>query len=297
MSVSDGWPHALVFDSGLGGLSIASTLMKAQPHWAYSYVADTAFFPYGTKSDAALLARLPVLLPRLCARLSALAAAEGGPPIDRVVIACNTASTLALQAIRGVLSELAAPGVAAIPVVGVVPAIKPAAQITRTGVIGVLATPGTVRRSYTDALIADFAAYCHVIRHGSATLVELAERAALGETFPASAYREALQPMFSAPRGQEIDVVVLACTHFPLVAGALVANAPPGVRFVDSSDAVARQTAKVRPTPIPEGATATQGDWRRAIIIGTAADAARQKPAFANFGYHHISALAAEIAD
>ena len=150
--------RALVFDSGVGGLTIASELRKAAPDWIVDYAADSGFFPYGVKTDEELRARLP----QLCATLVDVAKP------DVLVIACNTASTLSLDDIRARVN---------VPVVGTVPAIKPAAEQTKTGVIGILATPGTVRRAYLDDLERQFAAGKTVIRRGTAGLVDMAERA------------------------------------------------------------------------------------------------------------------------
>lgn len=217
--------HALVFDSGLGGLSIVSALRAAAPHLAIDYAADNGFFPYGDKSDEELKARLPWLLARCFAKRTP----------DIVVIACNTASTLALEDIRAALP---------CPVIGVVPAVRPAAMMTKTGVIGLLATPATVRREYTDRLVSEFAPGARVIRHGSTELVRLAEAHLKGETPPPEAFAKVQAPLFSAPGGAEIDVVVLACTHFPLVKDQLAAAAPRPLSYIDSGEAVARQALK-----------------------------------------------------
>ncbi|WOR14157.1 glutamate racemase [Hyphomonas sp. FCG-A18] len=218
----------LVFDSGMGGLTIAREIMALAPGLAVDYAADSGFFPYGDKSDAALTARLPAV---------ARALVEQARP-DVFVIACNTASTLALEAVRDVLD---------IPVVGTVPAIKPAAGQSETGVIGLLATPGTVRRAYTARLIAEFAKKTKVIMHGSVELVQLAEEQASGQAVALEAFRKAQRPLFEADGGDQIDTVVLACTHFPLIRGELAATVPHPVSFVDSGEAIARQTLRVMP--------------------------------------------------
>lgn len=220
--------RVLVFDSGVGGLTVASEIRALGPRLTVHYAADTGFFPYGDKSDEALRARLPVV---------AKALVEAAEP-DVFVIACNTASTLALEEVRAAL---------AIPVVGTVPAIKPAAKLTETGTIGLLATPGTIRRAYTARLIEEFAAGKRVILHGSLELVKLAEAHARGEDVPIEAYAAAQAPLFAAEGGDEIDTVVLACTHFPLVRGQLIATAPRPVSYIDSGAAIARQTIRVLP--------------------------------------------------
>ena len=217
--------HVVVFDSGVGGLTVAGELRELAPSLLIDYAADTGFFPYGDKSDAELRERLPKV---------ALALYEHIKP-DVFVIACNTASTLALDDVRAVLP---------IPVVGTVPAIKPAVAASKTGTIGLLATPGTIRRAYTDQLIEDFAKDTVVLKHGSIDLVALAEAAARGETPPIDAFRAAQLALFEMPGGDKIDTIVLACTHFPLVRGELVASAPHDVCYIDSGEAIARQTLR-----------------------------------------------------
>lgn len=216
----------LVFDSGMGGLTVAREIQALAPFIAVDYAADSGFFPYGEKSDIALKQRLPEVAKALC---------QVARP-DVFVIACNTASTLALSEVRAVLD---------IPVIGTVPAIKPAAQLTRTGTIGLLATPGTVRRNYTAELIEDFASGVRVILHGSIALVRMAEQVASGHPVPLESFRIAQAPLFEAEGGDDIDTVVLACTHFPLIRGELAATIPQAVNFVDSGEAIARQTMRV----------------------------------------------------
>ena len=220
--------RVLVFDSGVGGLTVAEEIRALGPALGVHYAADSGFFPYGDKSDEALQERLPRVAKMLCDHVRP----------DVFVIACNTASTLALEDVRAVLD---------IPVVGTVPAIKPAAAFSQTGTIGLLATPGTIRRAYTARLINEFAGDRHVIMHGSIELVRLAEAHARGEDVPIEAIAAAQAPLFEAPGGDQIDTVVLACTHFPLVRGQLIASAPHGVSYVDSGAAIARQTIRVLP--------------------------------------------------
>lgn len=258
--------RALVFDSGVGGLTIADELRKAAPDWIIDYAADSGFFPYGVKSDDELRARLPVL----CARL-----VDAAKP-DVLVIACNTASTLSLADIRAKVS---------VPVVGTVPAIKPAAEQTRTGVIGILATPGTVRRAYLDDLERQFASGMTVIRRGTAGLVDIAERAVRGQPIDQDQVAYAVKPLFDPPDGPRIDTVVLACTHFPLIREAIAAACPPGVRLIDTGEAVARQVIRIAPrTPRPAGGPI-------AYVTGGAANKAAMAPAFARFGYDVIEII------
>ncbi|MGZ8307224.1 MAG: glutamate racemase [Allosphingosinicella sp.] len=214
----------LVFDSGVGGLSVLGAIRSLLPTAPLVYVADSAGYPYGTKRPSEIEARVPALLGRLAERLDP----------ELIVIACNTASTIALDAVRAALD---------LPVVGTVPAIKPAAEQSKTRTIGVLGTEATVRQPYVDRLSAEFAADCIVLRHGSTELVDLAEAKLRGETVEADACRRALDGLFDQPGGERIDTIVLACTHFPLVEEELAAAAPHPVRFVDGKEGIARRTA------------------------------------------------------
>ena len=218
--------RVLVFDSGMGGLTVAREIKALAPQLDVDYAADSGFFPYGDKSDAELRVRLPSVAERIV---------DQARP-DILVIACNTASTLALSDVRERIG---------VPVIGTVPAIKPAAAISQTKTIGLLATPGTVRRQYTADLIDDFAGDCRVIMHGSVDLVHLAERHASGGPTALSSFRAAQAPLFEASGGDEIDTIVLACTHFPLIRGELAATVPHPVTFIDSGEAIARQTLRV----------------------------------------------------
>lgn len=222
----NGAKRVLVFDSGVGGLSVFDAIAASERALELDYVADNAWLPYGLKSDVELRARVPALLSSL--------AAQWAP--DLVVVACNTASTIALDHVRAALS---------VPVVGVVPPIKPAAAQTRTGVIGLLATPATVQRAYTDALIAEFAADKKVVRFGSAALVEAAEAKLRGAASDAAAVAEAVEGLFGADGDGHVDVVALACTHFPLLGAELAAAAPRPCVWLDSGEAIARRVASV----------------------------------------------------
>lgn len=213
----------LFFDSGVGGLSVLQPTRLLLPNAPIVYVADSAGFPYGARSEQDIAARVPALLAPIVARFQ--------PRL--VVIACNTASTIALETVREVL---------VLPVVGTVPAIKPAAEMSKTRVIGVLGTQSTVRQPYVDDLAARFAADCTVIRHGSPELVELAEAKLAGDKVDVDAVRAAVQPLFDAAPGAAIDVVVLACTHFPLLDEELRA-AFPGVALIDGGPGIARRVA------------------------------------------------------
>jgi glutamate racemase len=228
----------LFFDSGVGGLSVLEPTRKLLPEAPIVYAADSAGFPYGKRTEAEIASRVPALLGRLVERFRPRLA----------VIACNTASTIALDHVRSALD---------LPVVGTVPAIKPAAELSKSRVIGVLGTEATVRQPYVDDLAAKFAADCTIVRHGSPELVELAEAKLAGEEISTEAVRSAAQPMFNAPAGDRIDTVVLACTHFPLLADEL-RQAFPDVAYVDGGPGIARRIAHLtqdQPWPAfaPEG--------------------------------------------
>ena len=261
-----GGGQVLVFDSGVGGLTVAREIMSLAPDAAVDYSADTGFFPYGDKSDDALRQRLPEV---------ATALYEAARP-DVFVIACNTASTLALPEVRAALP---------CPVVGTVPAIKPAAQVSQTHVIGLLATPGTIGRPYTDQLIASYASEADVIKHGSVELVKLAEAHAHGETAPPEAFAEAQRGLFDAPGGERIDTVVLACTHFPLVREQLIKTAPRPVTYIDSGAAIARQTLRV----IPAGRARSDGG--KGYITDDPAGRSELVETLARFGFGEVRAV------
>lgn len=216
----------LLFDSGIGGLSVLAPIQQLLPGLPIVYAADNAGFPYGTKSEAEIAARVPALLGRLVERYR--------PQL--VVIACNTASTIALGHVRAALD---------LPIVGTVPAIKPAAERSLTRVIGVLGTAATVRQPYVDRLSSEFAGDCLVLRHGSARLVELAEAKLSGGVVTAGDVAAALAGLLDQPGGREIDVVVLACTHFPLLTAELAAAAPRPLAFVDGGPGIARRVARL----------------------------------------------------
>ena len=211
----------LFFDSGVGGLSVLGPTRALLPNAPIVYVADSAGYPYGAKSEAELAARVPALLEPLV---------EWFRP-RLVVIACNTASTIALDHVRAALE---------VPVVGTVPAIKPAAILSKSRVIGVLGTEATVRQPYVDDLAARFAADCTVVRHGSRDLVDLAEAKLAGDPVDIAAVRAAIAPLVEGHGA--MDVMVLACTHFPLLAEEIAA-AYPTIAQVDGGAGIARRIA------------------------------------------------------
>ena len=217
--------HILMLDSGVGGLSVLDDVRARLPAVDISYVADNAGFPYGTKTEMEVATRVCALLGRLTERLQP----------DLIVIACNTASTIALAHARAVLD---------VPVVGTVPAIKPAAEMSKSRVIGVLGTLATVRQPYVARLSADHAADCTVMLSGSARLVELAEAKLRGEDVAAADVARELARLTDQRGGERIDQVVLACTHFPLLINILQSCAP-GMGFVDGGAGIARRVAQL----------------------------------------------------
>ena len=256
----------LFFDSGVGGLSVLEPTRKLLPNATIVYAADSAGFPYGSRTEAEIASRVPALLGRLVERFHPRLA----------VIACNTASTIALDHVRFALD---------LPVVGTVPAIKPAAEMSKTRVIGVLGTEATVRQPYVDDLAAKFASDCTLIRHGSPKLVELAEAKLAGEAVDIAAVRIAAQPMFDAEHGERIDTVVLACTHFPLL-GEELRQAFPNISYIDGGDGIARRIASLtREQPWP--ASPTDG-----VAVFTSAGTRRPLEAsLARFGLRQILIL------
>ncbi len=253
-------PRVLVFDSGVGGLSVLDEIARRLPGVELAFTGDNRHFPYGTKPAEVLLPQIEASVAR------AMAACDP----DLLVVACNTASTFALPRLRESL---------AVPVVGVVPAIKPAAALSASKVIGLLATPATVDRPYTLDLIDRFAGDCRVVRVGSAELVTLAEGALRGVAPARDRLAAILDPFFAGPDGDRLDVIVLACTHFPLLRDALAAAAPRPVTFLDSGAAIARRVEALLSPPATPPASG-----HRAYFTAAAADLAGLVPALARFG-------------
>lgn len=232
----------LVFDSGLGGLTVFRAIRALRPDADFLYLADDALFPYGALEPDTLIARV----------LAVIEAALADFAADCVVIACNTASTLVLPHLRARF---------AMPIVGTVPAVKPAAALTKTGRIAVLATPGTVKRDYTADLIRDFASGIAVELVGSRHLAGFAEAALRGEAVEDEAIAAEIAPCFVDREGRRTDVVVLACTHYPLLLDRFERLAPWPVRFIDPAPAIARRVTQV----IGEGRSEGRGEGRGTV--------------------------------
>jgi glutamate racemase len=257
----------LLFDSGVGGLSVLIELRKLLPHAPVIYAADNAGLPYGTKTEAQIAARVAGLLGRMTERFR--------PRL--VCIACNTASTIALGMVREVLE---------VPIVGTVPAIKPAAEMTKSGVIGVLGTEATVRQPYVDDLSARFAGGKTVLRHGSPGLVTGAEARLRGEPVDPAIFARAADGLRRQPGGEAIDTVVLACTHFPLVQDELATAFGPDVRFVHGAEGIAR-----RIVALTEGQAFERAVPDRALFTRSGPDLAPLAPLLARHGLSDIATL------
>ena len=215
-------PRILLFDSGMGGLSIARSLWRNLPGVGIVYLADNACLPYGDRSEKEVVERCVALVDETLAQY----------PCDIVVVACNTASTVVLPELRARIGQ---------PVVGVVPAVKPAAGVTRNHRIGLLATPATVDRPYLQRLIDDYAPDCEILRVGSSELVRLAEDSL--ETGAVAGHR--IEPILAPFIRGGVDTVVLGCTHFPLIRESLMAVMPGDVAWVDSGEAIARRVEQL----------------------------------------------------
>lgn len=219
-------PTILVFDSGLGGLTVFAEVKASRPDARLVYAADDAAFPYGALSESAVVERVGAVMARLVARHAP----------DVVVIACNTASTLVLPHLRARFD---------VPFVGTVPAIKPAAAASVSKRVSVLATPGTVARDYTRGLIETYAGECRVQLVGSQRLAGYAEAAMRGETVPDTAVAAEIAPCFVADDAGRTDVVVLGCTHYPLLLSRFRDLAPWPVTWIDPAPAIARRVSQL----------------------------------------------------
>ncbi|HEX7776668.1 MAG TPA: glutamate racemase [Parvibaculum sp.] len=216
----------LVFDSGIGGLSVLAAIRKLMPAQRLVYVADDAAFPYGNWQEAALSTHIVALMSELIETYDPAA----------VVIACNTASTLVLPPLREKFS---------LPFVGTVPAVKPAAEQTKTGIVAVLGTPATIARDYTRQLIASFAQSARVELVAAPRLAAIAENLFHGQPVDREAVREDIAPCFVEAGGKRTDIVVLGCTHYPFLIDEMNAVAPWPVAWLDPAPAIARRLASV----------------------------------------------------
>jgi glutamate racemase len=257
----------LLFDSGVGGLTVYDALRKVLPDAPVIYAADLAGLPYGTKTEAQIAARVAGLLGRMAERWQPRLAC----------IACNTASTIALGMVRDVLE---------IPVVGTVPAIKPAAALTQTGTIGLVGTEATIRQAYVDDLEAQFAAGKRLLRVAAPGLVQAAEAKLRGRPFDPALIAD-VHARFSAMAGPDaIDTLVLACTHFPLLADELAAAFGAGVQQVDGAQGIARRIAHLL-----EGQSFAASGPNRFVVTGPLAGAEGLEGALAARGFRAAEAF------
>jgi glutamate racemase len=255
----------LIFDSGLGGLTVLREVAKTRPDAHYVYVADDAFFPYGGHGEAELVARVLALMGELV---------ETHRP-DLIVIACNTASTLVLPHLRARFS---------VPFVGTVPAIKPACARSVTKRVTVLGTQATVNREYTRALIRDFANGSEVTLVGSARLAAFAEAELQGEPVADELIAQELAPCFVDDGGRRTDTIVLACTHFPLLLERLERLAPWPVTFIDPAPAIARRVKDLSGPPENAGTEANRAPTARIVFTSGRTPSAALGAALARFG-------------
>lgn len=257
----------LLFDSGVGGLSVLAELRRTLPQAPIVYAADNGGLPYGPKTEAEVAARVCGLLGRISERYR--------PRL--ICIACNTASTIALAMVRDVLN---------VPIVGTVPAIKPAAEQTRTGTIGLLGTAATIRQPYVDRLANEFARGKQLLRYAASELVGAAEAKLRGQPVDPAIFARAAAGLRNQPGGDTIDTVILACTHFPLIQEELAAVFAPSTTFIDGASGIARRIAVL-----------TQGQpFRRALgdfalFTKDQADLSDLLPALAAHGLARIEIL------
>ncbi len=264
--MSSGPPRILLFDSGMGGLTVASCVRAQLPSAHLIYSADNAGFPYGAWKEEALVARIVHVIGALI---------EKAKP-DIVVIACNTASTLAMVALREKYS---------IPFVGTVPAIKPAAAQTKSNVIGVLATPGTVSREYTHTLIHTYAFHCKVFLHGAKRLAEIAEQKLKGHAPDMEELRQEVAPVFRTRDGKKTDVVVLGCTHYPLLVEEMKQVAPWEVTYLDPAPAIARRVADVLAGVVLAGPNDSVPKPNTVLLTSDRGSASESLAAYAAMGF------------
>ncbi len=219
----------LVFDSGIGGLSVLREARVLMPDHRFIYVGDDAAFPYGDWEEGALVERMLGVFDGLIKRYDP----------KMIIVACNTASTLVLPHLRERLK---------IPIVGTVPAIKPAAERTASGQVSVLATPATVQRDYTRALISEFASNVNVRLVGAEKLAALAEHFMLTGSVDDEVVRTEISECFVDRHGARTDVVVLACTHYPFLTNIFRRLAPWPVDWLNPAEAIARHAQSLLPS-------------------------------------------------
>jgi len=261
----------LFLDSGIGGLSVMQAAAKIMPHQNFLYCADYAGAPYGPKSEAEIASRIPALLGRLAERYK--------PSL--ITIACNTACTIALSHVRAALN---------LPIVGTVPAIKPAAIISKTKVFGLLGTDATIRQPYIDRMENNYAKGCKMIRFAAPQLVSAAEAKMCGETVNPSLYKQAIAGLTHQIDGDKIDHIILGCTHFPLLIDELSAYVIDNIKFLDGGEGIANQILRLmleHNTPPSENGTPEH----HFITSGNLDDIESYKPALKAYNFTEFSKI------
>jgi glutamate racemase len=257
----------LLFDSGVGGLTVYDALREVLPQAPVIYAADLAGLPYGTKTEAQIAARVAGLLGRMAERYQPRLAC----------IACNTASTIALGMVRDVLE---------IPVVGTVPAIKPAAALTQTGVIGLVGTEATIRQRYVDDLETQFASGKRLLRVAAPELVQAAEAKLRGHRVDRALIADVRDRLTAMAGTAQIDTLVLACTHFPLLAEELAEAFGPEVAQIDGAAGIARRIAHLL-----DGQPFAASGLNRFVVTGPLAGAEELERALAARGFGDAEAF------
>jgi len=266
-SITNASAPILLFDSGVGGMTVLTELRKRLPQAPVIYAADLAGQPYGERTEAQVAARVAGLLGRMAERFQ--------PRI--ACIACNTASTIALGMVRDVLE---------IPIVGTVPAIKSAAAMTMSGVIGLLGTAATTRQNYVDNLEARFASGMRLHRHAAPGLVEAAEAKLRGEPVSQAVINAAAEALRAKPGGDRIDCVVLACTHFPLLREELQIAFGRDVQLIDGSAGIAQRIAH-----LTHGQDFIASSSSRFVVTGDAQSAQALLPILKKHAFSAIEAF------
>ncbi len=257
----------LFFDSGVGGLSICEAVKKLNPDIEPLYLFDNECFPYGEKSEEFLIKRVDNILQQAVKSFN----------LSGVVVACNTASTVALPSLRDHIS---------IPIIGVVPAIKPAAVLSKKKIIALLATPGTVKRKYTDELINKYANGCKVIKLGNAELARIAEKRLTSGSVDELKVASVLKPLLDLDKNNCPDVIVLGCTHYPFLSD-VIKKLLPSCSLIDAGDAIGKRVEvlfemeKMRPVCVKKIES-------RAYYIGRLLNYEDRLLMFKNFGFNSL---------
>lgn len=265
----------LIYDSGVGGLSIAQEIHSQLPALSQLYLSDNAAFPYGTKEPDWLVHRVESVIQQLLRRWQ----------VKLIVMACNTASTIVLPSLRQQLQ---------LPVVGVVPAIKPAAKISRLKRIALIATPATIQRPYSSELIKNFAEDCQVIRIGSSRLVEMAEEKLRGKALAADELRQIMAPLFADQR-ELVDVAVLGCTHFPLLKPELETYVSRKIHWIDSGAAIARRVQELAAANKLSQIASQKIGHKQALFTQNGPDLRHLEAALQSLGFPSIEIMACPV--